>query len=186
MDYSDLGVLERIADILQTQQRQAASSAGLQMVHYGIIDYLSRANRWSNTPVAVAQWLGLTKGTVSQSISLLVEKGYLEKRADAQDARCQQLFLTASGRSLVEDGHTRLRALFGGVEINGAYSRIFRTILNDILWQLQEKTGRNGFGPCGTCRHHRVTEEGPVCTLKKETLGAADEGKICRTHEFAV
>lgn len=185
MDYADLGTLERIAALIQTQNRQAAARAGLQAVHYDILAYLAQANRWSNSPMAAAHWLGLTKGTVSQSISLLEEKGYLERKPDPDDARRQQLFLTARGLAVVEEGRNAMRGLLGGIEINGAYTRIFRTILNDVLWQLQERTGRKGFGVCGTCKHHKASDDGALCALKQEKLAAGEKDKICRTHEFA-
>lgn len=186
MDFADLGVLERIATIIQTQQRQAAAQAGLQMVHYGILDYLSRANRFSNTPLAVAQWLGLTKGTVSQSITLLEKKGYLEKRADAKDKRRQHLILSEKGRDVIANANQAQRALFESVEVNSTYSRIFRALLNDIQWQLQEKTGGAQFGPCGTCRHSRTAPDGsPACALIKETLSRPETEQVCRAHKYA-
>ena len=44
-------------------------------MHLQALIYLSKANRYSNTPQALADYLGLTKGTVSQTLLLLDRRG---------------------------------------------------------------------------------------------------------------
>lgn len=187
MDLNDLDSLERLAGLLRMDQRHLATTAGLQMVHHDILEYLSRCNRYSDTMQAVTEYLGLTKGTVSQSIKLLKEKGYIEKIADTKDGRVQHLHLTESGGEYIWGADSRTRAVFEGININPAYARVFGTILKDVLWQMQMRQNKKGFLQCHTCRHNRALEDGTfMCGLTLEALDAEDTQKICREHEFAV
>lgn len=187
MDLNDLDSLERLSGLLRMEQRQLATAAGLQMVHHDILEYLSRCNRYSDTMQAVTEYLGLTKGTVSQSIKLLEEKGYIEKIADSKDKRVHHLHLTESGAEYIWGADSRTRAVFEGININPAYARVFGTILKDVLWQMQMRQDKKGFLQCHTCRHNRRLEDGSsLCGLTLESLDDAEIQKICREHEFAI
>jgi len=186
MEYAQLNTLERLAGLLRNDQRRHATLSGLQMVHHDILDYLSRCNRYSDTLQAVTEYLGLTKGTVSQSVTLLTERGFIEKKADARDGRVQHLRLTQAGQEYIWQSDTDTRSLFEGISVSPAYARVFGTILNDILWQIQARRGMKGFGQCRSCRHNRPQEDGTfLCNLTQESLTPEDTQKICREHEFA-
>ena len=186
MDLSDLDSLERLAGLLRIEQRRHATEAGLQMVHHDILEYLARCNRYSDTVQAVTEYLGLTKGTVSQSIKLLEQKGYVTRSADLRDGRVHHLCLTDSGRELMWEADSQTRTVFEDINVNPAYARIFSTILKDVLWQMQMRQGKKGFLQCGSCRHNRAQEGGAfLCGLTLEALSVEDTQKICREHEFA-
>jgi DNA-binding MarR family transcriptional regulator len=51
------------------------------------LDYLVRANRFSRAPSQVAEYLGTTRGTMSQTLKSLVRKGYLTERGSESDRR---------------------------------------------------------------------------------------------------
>ena len=95
-------LLERIGNLLRSEEKARGAAVGLQSVHLRILGYLSRCNRYSNTPAGVTEYLGTTKGTVSQSINILEQRGFIEKRADENDGRVVRLLLTTEGRSFVE------------------------------------------------------------------------------------
>ncbi|MBI4030670.1 MAG: MarR family transcriptional regulator [Proteobacteria bacterium] len=186
MEYAQLNALERLAGLLRNDQRRHATLSGLQMVHHDILDYLSRCNRYSDTLQAVAEYLGLTKGTVSQSVALLAEKGYIEKKPDAADGRIQHLCLAPAGQEYIWQSDVDTRSLFEEISVSPAYARVFGTILNDILWQIQARQGMKGFGMCRSCRHNKQQEDGTfLCGLTLEALTLEDTLKICREHEFA-
>lgn len=186
MDTRDIETLERLVGVLRIEQRKNATAHGLQMVHHDILDYLGRCNRYSDTMQSVCEFLGLTKGTVSQSLKLLEENGYIKKTPDVNDGRVQHLHLTDAGREYVWGCDTLTRELFENITVSHAYGRVFGTILNDVLWQLQMQRNRKGFMQCRTCRHNRLQAEGRFfCGLTSEELSAEDTQKICREHEFA-
>jgi DNA-binding MarR family transcriptional regulator len=53
------------------------------------------------TARALIESLGMTKGAVSKILDRLEQKGLVKRRADPEDARAQQIVLTAGGRALV-------------------------------------------------------------------------------------
>ena len=69
VDVFDL--IERIAALIRSEERKKCTAVGLQTVHLQALNYLSRCNKYSDTPAALTNYLGMTKGTVSQSLSLL-------------------------------------------------------------------------------------------------------------------
>jgi DNA-binding MarR family transcriptional regulator len=175
-------LIERLAAVLAGEVRSCWDAHGLHPVHGRILVYLAHANRYSDTAGAVVEYLGATKGTVSQSIERLVERGLVERRADERDRRRAHLALTAAGRRLVETAYppaawrTALAdappALAGGLE--------------QLLGRIQQAAGKRRFGACATCRHHRVEGPGAFrCGLTGEPLAAEDRPRWCREHDSA-
>lgn len=174
-----LDLAERLGNLAEARLKLLGASHGLQAVHVRVLLYLAAANRYSNTPLAVGEYLGLTKGTISQSLILLENKGFLTRSEDTHDRRVVRLALTPAGRAVVEAaenvGHLRAAA---------AQAR--EGLLDDLtglLRQLQILEGRRSFGQCRTCRHH--LSEGQFrwrCGLTGEPLSRAEGEKICREH----
>lgn len=179
-----LDLAERLGNLAEARLKAAVAEHGLLPVHARILLYLASANRYSNTPQAVTDYLGLTKGTVSQSLILLENKGFLTRGTDERDGRVVRLALTEAGRSLV---HAVEQA---GAERFQAAARDLPDGLLDgltgMLRHLQIAEGRKSFGLCRTCRHHLT--EGRAqwrCGLTGEPLSARDRERICREHESA-
>jgi DNA-binding MarR family transcriptional regulator len=63
--------------------------------------YFARANRFSRTPAALAEHLGSTRGTVSQTLISLEAKGLIERQANARDGRSFVFALTKTGRNFL-------------------------------------------------------------------------------------
>lgn len=175
--------LERIANLIRTDVRKMGVAKGLQPVQLEALHYLSRCNRYSNTPVAVADYLGLTKGTVSQTLGVLESSGLIEKQADRHDRRVVHLNLTDEGLRVVSDAipPNVLRFAVGGLS-DGSRSEITAS-LNRVLRELQTANNLKTFGSCKTCRHHLIQEDGARrCGLTMEWLTETDAEKICREH----
>lgn len=166
---------------LQHEQRQAAVAGGLLPVQWAILGYLRDANRYSNTPQALAEYLSLTKGTVSQSIKLLESRGYLARQGDDGDRRIVRLALTAAGRACLDD---RIDAAWQAAiaDLPVADRVVAETALTRLLagWQ-RARDGRT-FGVCRSCRHFRPGTPEHRCGLTGEALSEEDSGRICREH----
>ena len=67
----DLLLLERVSRLA----RAASFEHGLHPAQWEALRYLASANIFSNSPKALARYLGATKGTVSQTLAALVAKG---------------------------------------------------------------------------------------------------------------
>src|SRR3954452_10471136 len=98
-----LELVERLGNLMRTELRKSGSDESLQPVQLQALIYLSKANRYSNTPQALAEYLGLTKGTVSQTLLLLDRRGLIERFEDDIDRRGGRLGVSpARGRLLTE------------------------------------------------------------------------------------
>lgn len=178
MSHRAYDLLERISSVLRAEQRRAG--AGLEPVHVAALAYLARANAFSDTPQAVGEYLGLTKGNVSQRLIWLERRGFLTKRPDARDRRVVHLRLTRLGaRTAAQHAPPDLwRAAGGG-------SAALERELEDLLHRLLRARGYRTFGQCSTCRFHERREGGAYCGLLKLPLEAGQEARICREHEPA-
>lgn len=172
---NDLG-LERLATLLQATLRDSAARHGLLPVQLQALTYLARANRYSDIPSAVAEYLGITRGTVSQTLAVLERRGLVAKEGDEHHGRRVHLRLTDAGRAVVEDAwSTRWRKALGvpaAGELPG---------LAGLLQALQQLNGGRAFGVCKACAHFQPRPGGGgQCALTGEPLAAPQVVKICR------
>ena len=178
----EIEILERIANLLRAETRLAAQQSGLQPVQLEILDYLDRCNRYSDTPAAVAEYLSLTKGTVSQSIQRLEEKGFISRAHDPIDGRISRLRLSRKGRAIVNSKSQR--ALAAAAERAEFEGRSLSEALERLLGALQRANGLRSFGVCQTCRFFEKGEGGRArCGLTAEPLSEDDSLLVCREHE---
>lgn len=176
--------VERIANLVRTCVRKAGLANGLQPVQTEALHYLDRCNRYSDTPVAVAEFLGLTKGTVSQTLGVLTANGYVERHIDNHDRRVVHLTLTREGKQVL-DQSIPPAVLRSALEMLPQADRTqIEGSLQRLLGSLQQANGMKTFGACKSCLHHQLTDEGAhQCGLTRETLSQADGEKICREHQ---
>ena len=176
-------LIERMSALIRSEERRRCTELGLQPVHLQVMDYLSRCNRYSDTPAALANYLGMTRGTVSQTILLLEKKGYLKKTADEKDKRMVHLSLLAEGDALMNkaspaDLYSQASAIFNE---NINQENVFINALN----ALQKANKSQSFGLCKTCKYFTETSVGFVCDLTKEQLSQSDSEKICQEHSLS-
>ena len=173
--------IERISHLMRSLAR---SEYGLQPIQLSILRYLTRANRYSNTPLAVADYLGLTRGTVSQSIIVLESKKLIKKTPDKIDGRVVHLHPTRAGHRLVEQAapdKAIARALkrLPEEEQNGLL-----VPLQQLLGSMQKDNNMKAFGECRNCRYNSQRGRGIYfCELTQENLSPADIELLCREYE---
>lgn len=169
-------LLERISALLRTEQRKAGAALGLEPVHLGILAYLARANCFSDTPQAVGEYLGLTKGNISQRLIWLQGKGLLRREPDSRDRRVVRLRLTPQGRSVL---HRLNPPELWRESCDGGVERPLERILGEML----ARRGYRTFGQCRTCRYHERKSGSPYCGLMQVQLKTDQADRICREHE---
>lgn len=171
--------LERLTSLYRSQVRQAANQEGIQPVHVEILQYLSICNHYSNTAQAVSEYLGQTKGSISQSLKLLEKEALIERKPCADDKRVTKLYLTAKSRACLE-------RISQTVMPNLVDSPQAREGLKALLADWQISHNHQGFGQCQTCRHNRTLDDGEFqCGLTHAPLSVIEVKQICREHEFA-
>jgi DNA-binding MarR family transcriptional regulator len=181
-DLNTFRLIERISTLLRSEQRKKYAAIGLQPVHAQIIEFLSQCNRHSDTPAAVGEYLGLTKGTMSQSLQVLERKGYIAKSADAEDGRVVHLGLQVAGFQLLNE--IQPLDVFSEAEQLVAKQN-FSTLdaaLNATLKALQTANHSKSFGLCHTCTHFSEIDNYFHCQLTNLPLTQSDATKICREH----
>ncbi len=143
--------------------------------------YLNRANRFSRTAAALTAYLGITKGTVSQTLNALEAKGLVKKQVDSKDRRSKHLSLTATGKKRLGDDPlvatiTAIRTL-GNLE-----QRALQMGLGSLLSTRLEAKDRQPFGQCYDCQYFaREHPKGDphYCQLLEEKLASDDAESIC-------
>ncbi len=169
--------IERLSALHRSLMRKFAATETLQFVHVEIIQYLSICNRYSDTTQALSEYLGQTKGSISQSLGFLEKEGYLKRHQDKKDKRVFHLTLTSKGIA-VSDRLNQALNLQGIEKLDEA--------LNSVLATLQKKNGLQSFGLCKTCQYNINQGKGTFqCGLTKEQLTLEDIEKICREHKIA-
>jgi DNA-binding MarR family transcriptional regulator len=164
-------LLERLGNLMRANERSLGLEYGLQPVHVQVLSYLLLCNRHSNTPVSVAGFLGVTKGTVSQSVNVLEHKGLITKSPDAEDGRVVYLSVTEAGRRFIESEFPQqdMLTILDGMHYGDR--KKLAELLTDLLIGLQHRNGGRMFAECPTCRHFRKDTFGDVyCTpfVKKD------------------
>jgi MarR family transcriptional regulator, negative regulator of the multidrug operon emrRAB len=175
-------VVERMAALIRAEERKNCTEHGLQTVHLQVLDYLSRCNKYSDTPAALANYLGMTRGTVSQTVLLLTNKGYIKKTTDAVDRRVVHLSLLPEGENTLEKA--RSSDLFNratGLLPDNCLDE-YDEVLVSLLRALQKSNQSHTFGQCKTCKFFTPKADGFLCGLTHEALTEVDSGKICQEH----
>jgi MarR family transcriptional regulator, negative regulator of the multidrug operon emrRAB len=170
--------LERLSSLRLSLLRQAATKVGLQAIHVEILEYLGKSNKYSNTGLALSEFLGVTKGSVSQSLKLLEEKGLVYRVPCSIDKRYSRLSLSNKGIDILTKVQKEIPDL---PNMGDKVDQSFRAIL--LSWQTQNKL--KTFGLCITCKYNEQLDNGKyLCGLTQEALTRPDTQKICREHEF--
>lgn len=171
-------LLDRLTLLVRADDRRAA---GLQPIHMALLRYVAAANRYSNTPAAAAEYLGQTRGSVSQSLALLERRRLLRRDPDPADGRRVRLRLTARGRRLIEGDADGLRAALAAVP-HPVAARLAEG-LGTLLEALQGATGGRRFGVCRGCGWLQQGEDGLRCGKTRDALEEHETGQLCLLFE---
>ena len=174
-----------MAALIRSEERRKCTVLGLQPVHSQALHYVSQCNKYSDTPAALAKYLGMTRGTVSQTVSLLEKKGYLKKTPDTTDRRVVHLVLMPEGRAIIEQSKPGELLYQATTHLKQNSHLDYETVFANALSALQKANRSQSFGLCKTCRYFTSTTDGFVCGLTKELLTQSDSEKICQEHNIA-
>ena len=137
----------------------------------------------SNTPGALTNYLGMTRGTVSQSLSLLEKKGYIKKTANINDRRVIHLELLPEGKTILEQAQPAELFIKAAAMMEKKGDIInYETAFANMLTALQKANQSQSFGICKTCHYFTTMDDSFLCGLTKEQLSESDSEKICQEH----
>jgi DNA-binding MarR family transcriptional regulator len=172
-----VSMLERLARLM----RAGEHGSGLNPAQWEALRCLSRANRFSNSPIALTRYLGSTKGTVSQTIKALERKGHILKTAREGEKRSIALRLTDKGREALQiDPLTEFSKSIDG--LRGKTARRLDKGLSELLAAELARTKQPGFGVCATCRNFSGESGGYSCALFEAALSDDEAKMMCVEH----
>ncbi len=165
-------LINRLARLDMTQAWQG----DLNPTQSAVLDYLSRANRFSRSPSHVADYLGTTRGTISQSLKSLSQKGYVVEGRSHTDKRTIRFELTKKGQDVAFAPSMTADAVG---RMDDSSREMLITSLEKLLVPLLKENGGRPFGICNKCRHYDARKSVGFCTLLSEKLSTADATQIC-------
>ncbi len=140
--------------------------------------FFARANRLSRTPSAFASFHATTRGTASQIIKSLMQKGYLTRHEGADDRRSVRLDLTSSGKSSMRnDPLSNLTEAIDQLE--SKLRTALRQALPALAGELAKVRDTVAFGTCGDCRHFSRCGAVSYCACVDAELAPDDLGCLC-------
>ena len=174
--------LERLTRLMRSGEHEG----GLNPAQWEALRYLSRANRFSNSPIALTRFLGSTKGTISQTIKALERKGFIAKSPRQDEGRSICLALTEKGIEILK--YDPLAELSKSLDdLGGKTRRRLAKGLADLLETDLKRRGQPSFGICSSCRHfrekaHEDRADPHSCMLFDVGLSQAESLQICVEH----
>ena len=176
-------LIEYMAALIRSEERKRCTELKLQMVHFQILEYLSLCNKYSDTPAAIANYLGMTRGTVSQSLIILEKREFIKKNQDHTDKRVFHIQLLEKGLNTLKKARPTglfkkaITILEKAPSITGG-----EEIFIEALSALQKANDSQSFGMCKTCKNFTRKSTGFFCELTQEKLSKSDSEKICQEH----
>jgi DNA-binding MarR family transcriptional regulator len=168
---------------LDRLSRSDGAQSGLNPAQWEALRYIARANRFSRSPAALAAYLGSTRGTVSQTLITLEQKGLVARTPSARDGRVIELGLTPEGQAMVADDP--LNGLAADLTAGASDLPQLVAALRATLRETIRRNGGRAFKACETCRHFERGQGGPTphrCNLLNAPLSDADGRAICMEH----
>ncbi len=187
MTETEVDFASRVAELidrLSRLTRELQYVHGLNPAQWEALRFIGRANRYSRSPGALSEFLGASKGTVSQTLIALDSKGYINRSRSMADRRVIELKLTARGAALLDlDPVIKITHM---VEQMGAEHGVpLVRGLSRLLHDLQVELGAREFGGCELCDQfrHEGTRGKPSgayrCGLTGETLDQSEVSQLC-------
>jgi len=180
-----LELIERIGNLLRLEERELGKADSLQPVHVQVLEYLALCNRFSNTPLSLSRYLGISKGTVSQTAIVLENKGLIEKVQDKNDRRIIHLLLTDAGKNVVKNAFANEYWSNTCERLPAQQRERMAQDLSQLLLELTQQHKAQSFGVCRTCKYFTYEGSHYTCGLMQVQLTASETAKLCHEHCFA-
>ena len=149
--------------------------------------FFARANSFSRTPSAFADFQATTRGTASQAIKTLEAGGYLVRQRSQADGRSVTLRLTDKGHEVI--ARDPFEALVRAVgSLDRQEQTAMRHALHQVLTTVAASRAHQRFGICQDCAHFgreicgNLPSTNPLaakCLLLDVPIQSEDAGLLC-------
>ncbi len=152
--------LDRLAGLLRADTWKHRERSGLNPTQLAVLSHLAVHHQGVRLK-ALAEALGLTAATLSESVSTLERRGELQRKTDPGDARAALIALTPRGRRCLKKARSRplgaQQLIEGlGVQDRGALLRMLQLLIH----QAQQNGMASGFRTCLGCRFFKPFASG--------------------------
>ncbi len=185
---SKVSVADLVTQLGRYAYGEASAAGGLTPAQWTALRYFSRANRFSRTVSAFAEFHATTRGTASQTVKGLVEEGYLERTPCPLDGRSSRLDVTPKTVGiLADDPFHRLTRVADSLSATARHT--VTKALDRMLGQLAHELRKPAFGICTQCRHlcgDRCYLQGQPayrCTFLNEPVAESEIEQLCVNFE---
>ncbi len=156
----------------------APDAVPLTAAQWAALRYFARANRFSRTPSAFAEFHATTRGTASQTVKSLVALDLLARRDHDHDGRSTVIEVTEAGEAqLRADPMHDMRVVLDGLSRD--QQETLSRALGQTIHDLATRRAAPVFGTCADCRHCETRAQGDFCLSTRTALSPADMQAIC-------
>ena len=108
--FNEIGIINQ----LSTSMLAKALPNGVHPSHFAIVNHLFRVGD-GTTPIRIAGAMQVTKTTMTHSLKVLMDHGFIETRPNPEDARGKLVFLTDHGRDFRNAAIQTVAEMFGSI-----------------------------------------------------------------------
>lgn len=124
--FTEIGIINQ----LSTAMLAKSLPDGVHPSHFSILNHLVRMGD-GKPPVRIASAMQVTKNTMTHSLKVLKDRGYITVEPDPKDGRGKLVYLTDAGRVFRENAILNVSQVFGHV-IGPNQQDIMRRIGGDL------------------------------------------------------
>jgi len=177
-------VSERLLALARLAFGELPARPRLTRPQWAALHYFSRANRFSRTTTAFANYVATSPSTISGTVDLLVRKRYLKRRPDTTDRRKTHLELTDKAwKALLVEPTTVLQLVLD--RLTDSELRALGASLEDVTEGVARIQSRPLFGVCFECRNFNSRQGqngGGHCRLFDADIAPEDADGLCVSY----
>ncbi len=161
--------LEKICQAYRTTMWELAYKYNLTLTQLEIIIHTYKFPKI--TPTKLALELGISKATLSESISALKKKGIIKTKQDTTDARRRILSLSPKGRQIynkIQNSSFPIQNIIS--QLSSSEKRILFHTLRNIIETLQKQGYLPRVRICSSCQNLIYKNNKPFCKLTKRVI----------------
>lgn len=176
-----------LLDRLSRLTRELQFVDGLNPAQWEALRFIAQANKYSRSPTALAEYLGSTKGTVSQTLIALESKGLITRCKKTCDRRQIELCLTPAGETMLTRDPMQTLEQAARTMADDLGPQLVKG-LTRLLHDLQYRHQVLEFGVCQDCSLFCVNAAAAnpadgQCGKTGEVIPAAEKEKICVNYK---
>lgn len=148
--------LDRISAAMRADQWTVAETVGLNPTQAHVLTFIAGRDEKGLRVRAIADHLGVTQPTATDSIAALIRKGLLTKAADIDDARAVAIRITPAGRDIVRGIGIAITSTERALETLSASEQT--ALLQLVIKTIRALQVAGAISPqrmCVTCRYFR-------------------------------